>query len=123
MLCNAKDGTPADETCDGKDNDCDGNTDEELGSTTCGLGICEHEVENCIGGKVQTCDPFEGQQTELCDSLDNDCNGDIDELWSVDDPCSDGLGECKDEGVLECNPAGTDVQCTAQAGQPKDVVP
>ncbi|MBM4355434.1 MAG: DUF4159 domain-containing protein, partial [Deltaproteobacteria bacterium] len=31
-------------------------------------------------------------------------------------------GECKDEGVLECNPAGTDVQCTAQAGQPKDEV-
>ena len=118
VLCDANEGTPVDETCDGKDNDCDGSTDEELGTTTCGLGICEHTIANCVNGQVQTCDSLEGQQTEMCDSLDNDCNGETDELWTVGDACSDGLGVCKADGILECNGAGTDVQCTAKAGQP-----
>jgi len=68
-----------DEVCDGKDNDCDGTADEDLGSTTCGLGVCEHSQENCINGVSQTCDPLVGSSTEVCDGLDNDCDGQIDE--------------------------------------------
>jgi len=66
-------------TCDNLDNDCDGKTDEELGATACGLGVCTHSVENCVDGVVQQCDPFEGEEEEVCDGEDNDCDGQKDE--------------------------------------------
>jgi hypothetical protein len=67
------------DTCDGVDNDCDSLTDEDLGVTQCGVGACEHDVANCIGGVVQTCDPFLGATDDICDGIDNDCNGGTDE--------------------------------------------
>ena len=66
------------ESCDGLDNDCDGHTDEDLGSTTCGLGPCEHTAANCADGAPQVCDPLEGAEPESCDGLDNDCDGKVD---------------------------------------------
>ncbi len=68
-----------DEACDGIDNDCNGSVDDELGTTTCGLGECEHTIDNCAGGEEQLCDPLEGATDEVCDQLDNDCDGEIDE--------------------------------------------
>jgi len=77
QVCNPLEGAQA-ETCDGLDNNCNGDEDENLGTTTCGLGECEHTVDNCKDGVPQTCDPVEGAQEEVCfDDLDNDCDGDI----------------------------------------------
>jgi len=81
----------AEEICDGLDNNCDGETDEELGDTTCGLGECEHTVPNCVDGEVQICDPMEGEVEETCDGLDNNCDGNIDEDLGQ---LACGLGEC-----------------------------
>ena len=67
------------EACDGKDNDCDGQADEELGTTTCGVGICRHTIQNCVNGQTQGCDPLQGAVAEACDLLDNDCDGQADE--------------------------------------------
>lgn len=71
------------EVCDGLDNNCDGSTDESLGSTTCGKGVCEHTVPNCTSGTPVLCDDFAGASTETCDGLDNDCDGETDEPGSV----------------------------------------
>ena len=89
LLCDAA--VPEFEVCDGADNNCSGEIDEELGATECGLGICTHTVVNCVDGIPQACDPMEGAELEKCDGLDNDCNGEADDsLGST--TC--GLGVC-----------------------------
>jgi hypothetical protein len=81
------------ETCDGEDNDCNDVADDGLGTTTCGLGVCQHTVDNCVGGQSQLCDPFEGKKDEVCENnLDDDCDGGVDEAEDcpTDDLCSQG---------------------------------
>ncbi|HOX57874.1 MAG TPA: CARDB domain-containing protein [Verrucomicrobiota bacterium] len=101
------------ESCNALDDDCDGSTDEELGTTTCGLGPCEHTVENCAGGAAQTCDPLAGASEELCDGLDNDCNGSVDDL----DLDADGYLACVDDcddSDPAVNPGATELVCDGQ---------
>jgi len=82
------------EICDGADNDCNGKVDEDLGTSSCGLGVCEHQVANCIGGIPQICDPEDGVDLEKCDGLDNDCDGEADEGFA--DLDEDGVPDCID---------------------------
>jgi len=68
--------------CDALDNNCNGATDEDLGSTApCGVGECRRTVDNCAGGVSQTCTPG-SPATEVCDSRDNNCNGVTDENYT-----------------------------------------
>ncbi|MBU1411967.1 hypothetical protein KKC22_10665, partial [Myxococcota bacterium] len=96
--------TPQGEVCDGLDNDCDGTPDDGLGSTTCGLGVCEHTVANCSGGTAQTCDPMQGAGTETCNSLDDDCDGVVDD--GLLKACYSGGSGCTEtapgSGVFNC---------------------
>ncbi len=69
---------PTTESCNGRDDDCNGMTDENLGDTTCGTGECRRNVTNCINGAPQQCEPgLPG--IEICDEKDNDCDSVIDE--------------------------------------------
>ncbi|MBM4353381.1 MAG: hypothetical protein FJ109_06215 [Deltaproteobacteria bacterium] len=122
QLCDPFEGAKP-EVCDGTDNDCDGKIDEDLGTTTCGVGPCEHEVPYCSNGKFcvngvpQDCDPYEGAGIETCDGTDNDCDGAIDEGLGAK-TC--GLGVCEHQEALcvagipnECDPlkGASDEEC------------
>jgi hypothetical protein len=87
--CNDNDPTinpDATEVCDGKDNDCnslsiDGSGESWYGNpTTCGGGACSSTGQlTCSGGaQVDTCTPGT-PQSEICDGIDNNCNGQVDE--------------------------------------------
>ncbi|MCA9627709.1 MAG: putative metal-binding motif-containing protein, partial [Myxococcales bacterium] len=72
--------TPQTEVCNGKDDDCDGQVDEGL-TRSCGtsVGECEEGTETCNAGKWGACEGAIGPQTEACDELDNDCDGQTDD--------------------------------------------
>jgi hypothetical protein len=108
--CNPLEGaTP--ELCDGADNDCDGKVDEEQPALACGKGQCFHTVTSCQGGVVHDCNPFDGASPEVCDKIDNDCDGDVDEDLG-ETTC--GFGACE-HTVQNCL-AGTFQICNPMAG-------
>jgi Putative metal-binding motif len=96
------------ETCDGKDNDCDGTIDngDPGGGLTCGtdVGECIAGVTQCINaqddcvGSVGTVDG----QAEICNGKDDDCDGMFDEDIPPLGSCGlTDVGECK-LGSLMC---------------------
>ncbi len=97
------------EVCDNKDNDCDGSVDENLTrTTTCGVGECAGNKgeETCTAGAWgnDTCDPFAGATSEVCDNRDNDCDGSVDENLTRTTTC--GVGECEGNKGEETCTAG-----------------
>jgi hypothetical protein len=87
------------EICDGFDNDCDGAVDEDCpcddgsqqpcysGSpVTVGLGNCHTGIQQCGGSAWGTCLGEGLPHEEECNTLDDDCDGAVDE----DCPCDDG---------------------------------
>jgi hypothetical protein len=97
------------EICDGKDNDCDGEIDEDLTrTTTCGMGECTGNtgIETCNAGiwTGDTCDPLAGSITEECDTLDNDCDGLVDEelVQDCSNECGQGTETCEDGQWVNC---------------------
>jgi len=126
-VCSAKPGNPVPELCDGKDNNCDGKTDETWddkgGPCLAGKGECQ-ALGIYVCNQAQTdieCNAVPAQPLpELCDGKDNNCDGEVDEEWPEKGvACSDGKGECLALGVYKCTQDGSDAACSAVAGQPK----
>ena len=93
-ICDPMEGSTI-EICDGSDNDCDNETDEELGIIICGIGECAVEINLCINGVEQVCIPGVSVD-EICDGLDNDCDGETDEdLTAPDAELTESL--CKNQ--------------------------
>lgn len=102
---------PTDETCAnlGADNDCDLLVDDIFGlDTVCvqlfSLGVCRYGTRVCQDGDL-VCDAPEALPTETaCDYLDEDCDGEVDEVFDLatdEQNCGD-CGQTCDPGELCC---------------------
>ncbi|MCK6508643.1 choice-of-anchor D domain-containing protein [Myxococcota bacterium] len=126
VTCSVSAGTPTAELCDGKDNDCNGQIDETFTNkgTACtvGIGACLRAgIFVCAAnGSGTQCSATAGTATaEICDGIDNNCNGQIDETFSNKGAvCTVGLGECLRTGVFVCAANGSNTQCSVSAGTP-----
>jgi hypothetical protein len=96
----------SDESCNGVDDDCSGSVDEDFASepTDCGEGSCQATGEtSCVDGAVvDSCSAgTPGGSDVLCNGLDDDCNGAIDEDF-VSVPTMCGAGSCQATGTTAC---------------------
>ncbi len=139
------------EVCDGVDNDCDFQTDEGFagipetcnavddncngivdegnpgGGAACSTGepgVCSQGTLECGGGAL-TCARNTGPSAELCNTVDDDCDGTVDEFADSD---GDGVGNCTDncpdafnptQANADSDPFGDACDCTPNnAGNP-----
>lgn len=111
-----------DDNCDTIDDDCDGSTDEDYVPTPTGCGIGECASTGYLlcqsGSEIDTC--VEGTPLlELCDSLDNDCDGSTDEDYpTLGTPCTVGVGACQATGTEVCSFDALYTICSATAYSP-----
>ena len=106
--CNAVPGDPQAEACNGVDDDCDGVVDNNPadagGACSAGVGACQAGGNFvCVAGAL-ACNAVAGDpQAELCNNVDDDCDGDVDNnLTDTGDVCAAGVGECQADGAIQC---------------------
>ncbi len=131
----------AEERCNSVDDDCDGLTDEgnpetggawldtdyaadlpchpggerqaTLGICKAGVTVCHHErgAEGEAPSAEVICLDFDPPRDELCDRLDDDCDGETDEDYPFGLPCdSDDSDLCKN-GTWTCTEDGSAAEC------------
>nr|HEX4314431.1 MopE-related protein [Kofleriaceae bacterium] len=90
---------PSAEICNNKDDDCDGVIDEDIPPIPCGIdvGICTTGTESCVNGTLTACTgtlPCHGATpcVDICNGLDDDCDGVVDGLTQACSNLHDGFG-------------------------------
>ncbi len=114
-FCNAEERSwlKTDEVCDSLDNDCDGETDENLEdccivteTRICGnsnIGECRLGRQTCLAfGTWSECNS-KNPEHDICDGLDNDCDEEIDDGFLIGEYCEIGNGVCRALGQIACD--------------------
>lgn len=116
-------GNPTAETCNGIDDNCNGQIDDGVSQkqTTCGVGKCQATVtQSCSSGQfTPVCMPG-APGTETCgNSIDDNCNGQTDEGCACSPgsnlQCGTDVGECS-FGTQTCQSDGTWGSCSGGTG-------
>jgi Putative metal-binding motif len=81
----------AEEICNSKDDDCDGDVDERV-RPQCGLGWCSRYSTTC---NPEDCVPGPPRE-ETCNAFDDDCDGELDNGVCTAPPCAGA--ECGGQG-------------------------
>ena len=103
------------ELCNGLDDDCDGRLDESFpeAGQACGTdaGACSPGTALCRGGEV-VCQGETAPSSEVCDTVDNDCDG------AVDEGAHNACGYCGPTRVEVCDNIDDDCDGAVDEGEP-----
>ncbi len=119
VSCDAQAGAPSSESCDGIDNDCDGQVDEDfhVGMPCDGADadVCADGVIACTSPTAAACNDGPDNAAEICDGNDNDCDGQTDEGFNVGTACDGADSDACNEGMIVCAAGGTAI-CSDTTG-------
>ncbi len=106
------------ELCNGLDDNCNGIADEgdPQGGGSCSTGsqgVCDPGTQVCEQGAL-VCRQNAGPGPEVCNGLDDDCDGSVDEATDSD---ADGVDDCSDNCTASFNPPS---DCDGNAGTPDE---
>ncbi len=124
---------PPSETCNGEDDNCNDVVDEAPlpgvgGACLCpgtteahvGRGMCKKGMLVCDGKAGISCKGCMGPGVEICNGVDDDCDGDVDEdFLMLGRACENSLkGACNRKGIFVCSPDRMSVVCDASPAEP-----
>jgi hypothetical protein len=91
---------------------------------TINRGICKEGSRHCSDdGFWQACEGAVLPAAEICNGIDDDCNGKADDGFEREGAkCFAGEGECRSEGTYSCSADGSESVCSAKAKEPSPEV-